>query len=244
MRQQALEGREDPATLQQNIDETVVVPRRRQREEQRREYRRFAQDRDRRLMEFDQKIQESMEASFKAFQEGEWRKVAMKAWEATEALLDKLYDLNFDGPRPDRLSTQIVIDRLMPHLPLGRQTTKTLQEVRRLRYKIQPLTTSPQRIDAERILAAAPQLCYWFNIPLDHYIKGARPVLPKGEKPTGVRCGVCNLRIRTAQRSLNTPCCHFVCHYACLSEWVKVKTNCPRCRKPLRFDRGDVKLRG
>lgn len=244
MSHRALQDETPPDTLQQETDERTIEQRRLQREERHREYRQFTRDRDQRLKELDQKIKRAMEAAFKAYKEGHWRRVALKAWDATEALLDKLYDTNFDEPRPDRLSTQIVIDRLAPHLPLGVQTSAALQEVRRLRNKIQPLTSAPKQVDAEQILAAAQQLCYWFNIPLEHYIEGAKPVKPKGEKPERELCGVCNLRIRTAQRSLNAPCCQTICHYACLSEWVKIKAKCPRCRKSLRFDQGEVKMRG
>ncbi len=234
-----------PDTLQQVADERTIEERRLQREQQHREYLQFARDRDQRLKELDMKIKKALEAAYTAYNAGHWRRVVVEAWDATEALLDKLYYINFNIPRPTGASTQIVIDLLSPYLPLGRETAVALQEIRRLRNKIQPLSSAPRQEDAERILVSAQQLAYWFNIPLEHYIPGAKPVIPKGEKPDDLeRCGVCNLRIRTAQRRLDTPCCQVTCHYACLSEWVKVKLKCPRCRKPLRFDRGEIKTWG
>lgn len=76
-------------------------------------------------------------------------------------------------------------------------------------------------------------------VTLQKRIERVAPLDSEGEQ-LGDLCGVCNLDLRTRQQTLTTPCCTVLCHFACLSEWVKVKGACPRCRTALRFSRGKV----
>jgi hypothetical protein len=230
----------------QSVDMHQVQPRRVSRSVQRpaRRTRRISRsERLRRFRDYDQQIVKSMQAAQKSFKGKRWRTVVKHTWTATEALLTKLYEINFDEPPPHSLSEKQIIQRLTPHLPGGRETAAAITEVLEIRSKIKPKSARVKQADAEKVLAAAHQLCFWFNIQLDTEREPVQPMLLEEETvPEGV-CGVCNLQHRPGQRVLTTPCCDAVCHYACLSEWVKVKQVCPRCREKLRFRSGKVRIR-
>ncbi len=208
-------------------------------------YRRiYRPERLERFQGFDQQIVKSLQAAQKSFKAKRWRTVVKHSWKGTEALLQKLYEINFNE-LPEALPIREVIRRLTPRLPRGRQTAAAIEEVHRIRSRIKPGSPPVKQEDAERVLAAAHQLCFWFNIRLDADTKTVtvQPVTPKDEKPPKGLCGVCNLQLRVDQRTLTTPCCSSICHYACLSEWVKVKQVCPLCRKRLQFRRGEILIR-
>ncbi len=196
-----------------------------------------------RSQHFDQQIVKYMQAAQKSFKAKRWRTVVKHAWTATEALLNKLYEINFDETPPPSLSTKEIIQRLTIHLPRGKQTAAAITEVYMIRSKVKPKSAPVKQEDAEKVLAAAHQLCFWFNIRLEVDTETTQTVAPKVETVPEGLCGVCNLRHRPGQRILTTPCCKSICHYACLSEWVKVKQVCPLCRKKLQFRSGEVRLR-
>ncbi len=230
---------------QSSVDMHRVQPRRERKPARRpaRRTRRISRSERRSMFQhFDQQIVKSMQSAQKSFKAKRWRTVVKHSWTATDALLNKLYTISFGDP-PVSLSVKEIIRRLTPQFPRGNQTAATIEEIHRIRSGIKPGSPPVKQDDAERVLAAAHQLCFWFNIQLDADTETIQPVVTREETVPEGFCGVCNLRHRAGQRIQKTPCCSAICHYACLSEWVKVKQVCPLCRKRLQFRDGEVRLR-
>ena len=188
----------------------------------------------------DHRILEWIKSAMTSYEERRWRHAAVDAWTVVESLLSNAYFLQFGELKPRQLSYHQVIQKLAPHLPGGRLTAKALQQVLRLRYKIQPDSPDPTPEEAEQILVVAQQLCHWMELPLDRLMPRGVRILSEAVQEL---CPVCIAEVRAGQRVITTPCCQVDSHFEHLSEWVKTKGFCPKCRTPLFYRNGQVRTR-